>query len=191
MFTYVYIIPSFDNCIIDKYADDTVLTGLITEDNYSAYTQEVVAFVKWCEDNYLVLNVEKTKEMVIDFRKARDNPENIRIQDKTVERVSHFKYLGVILDNKLSWNQNTENIVKKLKPRMYCLRKLKSFNVNQQLLQMFYTSMITSVLTFGVSCWGGNIGKHDQNRINKIIVCSNNEKILFDALSAIRPFLNI
>ena len=58
-----------NNCFIDKYADDTVLTGMILNDNFINYTQEVVSFVDWCDSTHLVLNVTKTKEMVIDFRK--------------------------------------------------------------------------------------------------------------------------
>ena len=161
--------PTHANCIIDKYADDTILIGLIKDDNTADYISEVNALVDWCTDNFLILNVEKTKEMVIDFRKNKATQPEICIHNKSVERVDSFKYLGIIFDEDLTWKSNTENIVKKIKPRMYCLRKLKSFDVDKQLLKMFYTSMITSVLTFGASCWGGNIGKHDQNRINKII----------------------
>ena len=73
--------------------------------------------------------------------------------------------MGVNID----WKQNTDHILKKLKPRMYCLRKLKSFQVNCQLLQTFYTSMITSVITFGITSWGGNINKQDKERLDKII----------------------
>ena len=61
---------SQDSCPIDKFADDTGLTGLITSDDDSQYRQEVDRFVAWCEKqtNSLVLNVGTTKEMIIDFR---------------------------------------------------------------------------------------------------------------------------
>ena len=73
------------------------------------------------------------------------------------------------MDNKLSWAQNTDSIIKKTKSRMYCLRKLKSFNIDQKLLQMFYLSTVNSVLTFGLACWGGNINSQDRDRLDKII----------------------
>ena len=88
---------------------------------------EITLFVNWCKMNHLVLNIDKTKEMVIDFLKTIIPPNKIVINDKEVAHVGDFKYLGVILDNKLSWGHNTDHCIKKIKPRMYCLRKLKSF----------------------------------------------------------------
>ena len=52
---------------------------------------------------------------------------------------------------------------------MYCLRKLHSFRVCQPLLQTFYTAIVLSILTFAMSCWGGNMSKQDKNRLEKII----------------------
>ena len=161
--------PNQDSCTMVKYADDTVLTGLIKENNFEEYVQEVNTFVDWCKNNFLILNVEKTKEMVIDFRKHKTTIPEIHINDKVVERVESFKYLGVVVDNELSWKGNAENVIKKLKPRIYCLRKLKTFHIDSKLLQMFYTSMVSSVITYGICCWGGNACEQDKDMINKII----------------------
>ena len=95
-----------------------VLTGMILNDNFIKYIQEVMSFVDLCDSNHLVLNVRKTKETVIDFRKQTKLPDLIVIKEKDVERVETFKYLCVVLDNKLMWKQNTDSIVKKTKPRL-------------------------------------------------------------------------
>ncbi|GFS25351.1 Battrachocottus baikalensis orf1 and orf2 genes [Elysia marginata] len=58
---------SNDDCVFDKYADDTVQIGLITDNDDSVYVEQKDVFINWCKNNYLVLNVEKTKEMIIDF----------------------------------------------------------------------------------------------------------------------------
>ncbi|KAK1786349.1 hypothetical protein P4O66_018038, partial [Electrophorus voltai] len=57
---------------IIKFADDTTVVGLINKDNESAYREEVRELVSWCKVNNLYLNVDKTKEMVVDFRRARE-----------------------------------------------------------------------------------------------------------------------
>ena len=72
----------------------------------SVYFAEVERFSKWCGDNSLDLNVKKTKEMLIDFRKV---PAVIHMK---VERVTEYKYPGRILDNKLNFNKNTDFIHK-------------------------------------------------------------------------------
>lgn len=57
------------NSII-KFADDTTIVGLISDNEETAYRLEVDHLAEWCRDNNLVLNTSKTKEMVIDFRRT-------------------------------------------------------------------------------------------------------------------------
>ena len=53
--------------MIVKFADDTTITGLISDNNEDNYRLEINSIVDWCDNNNLMLNVNKTKEMVIDF----------------------------------------------------------------------------------------------------------------------------
>ena len=52
-----------DSNIIIKFADDTTLVGLITDNDETAYREEVRDLTVWCKDYNLSLNVIKTKEM--------------------------------------------------------------------------------------------------------------------------------
>ena len=52
-----------------KFADDTALIGLMNENNISEYEDQIQTFVMYCKDNYLELNVAKTKELIVDFQK--------------------------------------------------------------------------------------------------------------------------
>ena len=61
-----------DGNVMVKFADDTSLSGLIQEDD-SSYREAVEELTEWCDKNYLDLNVSKTKEFVINFRKAKIN----------------------------------------------------------------------------------------------------------------------
>ena len=58
------------NTII-KFADDTTV-GLITDNDKTAYREEVRDLAMWCQDNNLSLNVIKTKKMIVDYRKKED-----------------------------------------------------------------------------------------------------------------------
>ena len=97
--------------------------------------------------NYLVLNAGKTKEMIIDFRKKKYQPKPIEIRGDAIERVESYKYLGVTIDSRLSWKQNTDEMLKKVNTRLFCLSKLNSFAVDQHVLQLFYSSVLCSVLS--------------------------------------------
>ena len=75
--------------------------------------------------------------MIIDFRKSKALPDPIIINNHTVERVSTYEYLCVMLNNDLSWSNNTDCIMSNLNLHLYCLRKLKKFNVNICILKRF------------------------------------------------------
>ena len=86
---------SHSDCVLVKYADDMALTALITDDDDTHYRQEIDSFVQWCGRNYLDLQVGKTKEMVIDFRRkiGRPEPAQVVLRGYTVEPVETYKYL--------------------------------------------------------------------------------------------------
>jgi hypothetical protein len=47
------------------------VVGLITNDNETAYSDEVRDLAVWCQDNNLSHDVSKTKELIVDYRKRR------------------------------------------------------------------------------------------------------------------------
>lgn len=61
----------------------------------------------WSKQNHLPLNLNKTKEIV--FRSHTHQHPTI-IDNTVIETVDHFKYLGLIIDNKFSFDQHTQNI---------------------------------------------------------------------------------
>ena len=82
--------------IIGKFADDTVVVGMISNNDETAYREEVEHLTSWCKENNLLLNVSKTKEMVMDFRRSTVTPHlPITINGTPVEIVDSYKYLGV------------------------------------------------------------------------------------------------
>ncbi|KAJ8363921.1 hypothetical protein SKAU_G00127520 [Synaphobranchus kaupii] len=74
-----------------KYSDDTVIVDSSNSDDklQSAVSQ----FQQWCEVNLLDLNVEKTKEIAIDFQRELSPLRPLTIGAKTVERVEEYRYL--------------------------------------------------------------------------------------------------
>ncbi len=66
----------FSSNHIIKFADDTTVVGLISNNDETHYREEVAQLAEWCGANNLSLNVEKTKEVVVDFRRRNsiDHP---------------------------------------------------------------------------------------------------------------------
>uniref|UniRef100_A0A0S7EV37 RTBS n=1 Tax=Poeciliopsis prolifica TaxID=188132 RepID=A0A0S7EV37_9TELE len=82
------------NAII-KFADDITVIGLVRDNDEAAYREEVDRLAEWCDKNYLQLNTEKTKELIVDFRRNADLHPPIHIKGIAVECVNSFKFLGV------------------------------------------------------------------------------------------------
>lgn len=156
-------------CHLQKFSDDTAVVGCIEEGHEMEYRTLITSFVEWCEANRLQLNVTKTKEMEIDFRRKKAQLIPICISDCDVEIVDSYKYLGVHIDNKLNWTQNTEAIYRKGQSRLYFLRRLRSFNVCKKMLTMFYQSVVASSLFYAVLCWGSGAKVKHTNQLNKLI----------------------
>ena len=77
---------SSDTSIL-KFADDTVVMGLIRNNNEQAYANQVEEVATWCQSNNLTLNVNKTKEMVVDYR--RQQRSSYTHHQRTTCRESH------------------------------------------------------------------------------------------------------
>ena len=64
---------------------------------------EINHLERWCQENNLMLNVSKTKELIIDFsRKQQRSYHPLSIKGAEVERVNSFKYLGVNITQDLT-----------------------------------------------------------------------------------------
>jgi hypothetical protein len=70
-----------------KFADDTAVVDLIIDNDETAYREEVSDLAVGCQDNYLSLNVSKTKELIFDYRKRQAEQAPINIDGAVVERV--------------------------------------------------------------------------------------------------------
>ena len=129
-----------------NFADDTAMIGLIKDDDDTIYQQQLAMFVNHCDANFLELNVSKTKEMIIDFRISCSPPSSIVLKGSGRPRVIiTYKYIGIMIDNKLAWHDHIDYLIKRLNVRMYCFRKLNYFDVDKRILALFYESFVASV----------------------------------------------
>ncbi|KAI4873665.1 hypothetical protein NFI96_032777, partial [Prochilodus magdalenae] len=154
---------------MQKFSDDTASVACVRGGQEAEYRNLVENFVVWCHRNNLLLNTSKTKEMVVDFRRARPLPQPVFIEGVEVEMVKTYRYLGLHLDERLDWSANTDILYRKGRSRLYFLRRLGSFNICRKLLQMFYQTVVASCLFYAVVCWGGSIKKRDEMRLDKLV----------------------
>lgn len=84
-----------ESCHLQKFSDDSAIVGCIEEGDESEYRTVVDNFVTSSEQNHLQLNVTKTKELIVDLRRAKTPVTPVSIQVVPVDTVEEYKYLGV------------------------------------------------------------------------------------------------
>ncbi|KAI4893673.1 hypothetical protein NFI96_030505 [Prochilodus magdalenae] len=155
--------------VIIKFADDTTIVGLISDNNKEAYREEVSFLTHWCRENNLSLNVSKTKELIVDFRKQERVHTPITINGAAVERVSSLKFLGVHITEELTWTEHTTRVVKKAQQRLYFLKRLKRFGMDPRILKTFYTCTLESILTGSITTWYGSCTASEQKALQRVV----------------------
>ena len=99
----------------------------------------------YCEMNKLTINVGKTKSMYFGSKnntKKIDHMLKTMLNEKELQQVDHYKYLGVTLDKKLNFNIHLENLLKTLKYKIYILTKLRPLLTIYSSLTIYKTTRL-------------------------------------------------
>ncbi|KAF7642033.1 hypothetical protein LDENG_00265780, partial [Lucifuga dentata] len=104
LFTHDCAAIQSSNTII-KFADDTTII---------ACREEVKTLTSRCHYNNLHLNVNKTKELVLYFRRAKGEGAHthIFINGTPVERIRSFRFLGVHINKDLNWSIHIDSVIR-------------------------------------------------------------------------------
>lgn len=157
---YLFLLYINDICRVSKFfkcilfADDTniLCSGENLQQLRSIMTAEIKKLKHWFELNKLSLNLSKTKVMV--FGNFTEIPEmNLKINDTVIEQVCVNKFLGVIVDNKVSWKPHVNYIKNKIAKSIGILSKTSRF-LDQRTMHTLYNSLILPYLTYGCESWG-------------------------------------
>ena len=115
--------------------------------------REMVNISNWIICNKLSLNVEKTNFIVFSKKKLTEDLPPISVNGSHIERVNSIKFLGVIIDDKLSWNNHINHIKNKVSKSigmLSCARK----NLNPETLLKLYFAFIHPYLSYCLDVWG-------------------------------------
>lgn len=105
-------ISTQDSTTIIKYADDTTILDLIKSGDESGYRKLVNKILAYGEENDLILNIDKTKEIIMDFRRKSYPLMSLIIKGAEVERADSHKFLGLHVSSNLTW---TKTLLPKLR----------------------------------------------------------------------------
>lgn len=81
-------------------------------------------------ENSLSLNIGKTKEIILDFRKKKTDLAPLYIKGELVERVPVFKLLGVYITENLTLSTNMKAVIKKCHHCLHFFKLLRKHDLD-------------------------------------------------------------
>ena len=133
----------------DAYFSYSNVSPLILENTINAEMKKILA---WMNTNKLTINLSKTNYMIFTNKRSQ-RKFSITVGDQEILRCRKAKYLGVIIDDKLTWQHHLQSLKNKLASGCWALYRLKDY-VNKKTLRMVYFGLIYSNLQYCISCWG-------------------------------------
>ena len=103
----------------------------------------------------LILNVAKTKLMVIGGHQCLKNVESINlvINQQSLEKANKFKYLGVIINENLNWADHVDYVQSKVSRRLGILKRIRHL-LPTKTREIVFNTLILPILDYGDIVWG-------------------------------------
>ena len=159
-----------------SFADDTTISYSSSDVSklYNDTNKALEELNQWFCANKLCLNITKTKYIV--FRPSTRYPDitnrQIYIDGKSVSRIGNneneksFKFLGIHLDETLSFKQHISKVCTKISRSNYIINKVKNILPRYSLLTL-YSSIVQSHLNYGLHIWGSSVSIGKLIRLQK------------------------
>lgn len=148
------------------YADDTnvLIWGESREQLVARAKETILIMSEWCKNNGLKINADKT--IFVQFYTKNvtiDSTLLLRLEGKSVINSCVTRFLGLSLDQKLTWSSHIGGVLARLSSCAFLMKNLKGI-VSSSVLRMIYFGVVQSILSYGITLWGG------ASEANKILV---------------------
>lgn len=154
---------------IISYADDTAIVffGVSWATVKNAAETGLAEIASWLNANLLTLNVLKTNFICFtpNMRTQPGADFEIKIHRcvnflhcggncQNIEQVRSTKYLGITVDQRLSWHHHIEITMARVRKLIWVFRNLRHV-MPAQLLNKIYVALVQSVISYCIPVWGG------------------------------------
>ena len=142
------------------FADDTTLFSVVDSkssraDVANSLNEDLREIEKWAETWFVKFNATKTQSLLISRCQDMENHPPLYFCGSRVQEVSSIKFLGLIIDRKLSWSQQIFSLSKKAGRRAGLLKKARHV-LPQRLLTMYYKQSIRPMMEQYAPIWHGS-----------------------------------
>ena len=151
------------------YADDAALLikGIDLPTMSSIMQEALQTAEKWSKRAHLSFSPQKS--VVVFFTRKRRPPvlPQLRLGGQTLQRVDQVKYLGIVLDQRLSWTPHIDQKIAKAKRLLMTLLSGmgRLWGPKPKVTRWMYTGIVIPAITYGALAWGGNITEAQAGRL--------------------------
>ena len=137
------------------FADDTALvyTGKNEAELMHIINDDLNIYVNWLFFNKLKINAEKTKYILFRQKNKVVGNLDIKINNESLEKVEHIRYLGLIIDEMLSWQNHINKIKDKILPMIPAVYKFRNY-LSAQTKMNIYNAFFLSHFRYLIPVWG-------------------------------------
>jgi len=125
----------------------------------------------WFQSNILTMNCNKTHFMQFLTKKQNERKIQIIAPNSINNNINSTKFLGLIIDNSLSWKDHIAALTSTLNKACYAIRSIKLF-LSVDILRRIYFSYVHSVVSYGIIFWGNSHHSTSIFKIKKRIIRS-------------------
>ena len=154
---------SIQKAKISQYADDTVIyaSGLNEMDIAVDLNLDLGRLTKWCRENKLHVNCKKNKYLTFgpQGKTSACVGANLEIGGSSLTRVKTYKYLGITLDQNLTYESHLACLARTVRHKVYLLRTVRPHLTVYAALQI-YKTMILPIMEYGSALYAAAANKH-------------------------------
>ena len=101
---------------------------------------------KWADDNKMKLNINKTKHMMVN--QVEHGPIKFELSGNCLEQVNNYKYLGVILNYNMDYDEQWDKVSKTTNKQIYLFKQLRKMGFKEEILINVYQAFNLSLYSY-------------------------------------------
>lgn len=158
------------DCQLSLYADDTVLyaSDMSIDSLELKMNRNLVKLDSWATNNRLTINPTKTRFVLFNFLNLAHKSRTIQLQinDTVLVQSNSYEYLGIIIDERLSFKQHINKTISACSQKLFTLSKIRRY-ISNQVAQILYKSLVLSIMDYG-NVFVLNASGKDASRLQKV-----------------------
>jgi len=120
------------------YADDTsIIVTSSNMENFETQIDKIFGDINnWFKINQLLLNYNKTHYLQFNMKNSKDHDLKLNYQSNYIKISTNTKFLGLIIDDSLSWKTHIDRIMSKLNTACFVIRRIQAM-MSQEILHTY------------------------------------------------------